>query len=107
MGYDQWDQSSAGLDSAHPGPIDNSSLFKGTCDELYNSLAKYYYTITHTFFIDCANGTLKDHRMEELDYSLLPEPAWLKMRAWFGLSEDSQPIPRCVQFQSFLLPQIT
>ena len=30
VGYDQ-DQSSAGLDSAHPGPIDNSNLFKGTC----------------------------------------------------------------------------
>ena len=28
VGYDQWDQSSAGLDSAHPGPVDNSGLFK-------------------------------------------------------------------------------
>ena len=29
VGYDQWDQSNAGLDSANPGPIDNSNLFKG------------------------------------------------------------------------------
>ena len=34
MGYDQQDQSSAGLDSAHPGPIDNSNLFKGTLDTI-------------------------------------------------------------------------
>ena len=39
--------------------------------------------------------------MEERDYSLLPEPVWLKMRAWFGLSAGSQPIPRCV---SLILP---
>ena len=29
VGYDQWDQSNAGLDSSNPGPIDNSNLFKG------------------------------------------------------------------------------
>ena len=30
VGYDQWDQSSAGQESANPGPVDNSNLFKGT-----------------------------------------------------------------------------
>lgn len=29
VGYDQWDQTLAGQDSADPGPIDNSNLFKG------------------------------------------------------------------------------
>ena len=30
VGYDQWDQNLAGQDSASPGPMDNSNLFKGT-----------------------------------------------------------------------------
>ena len=29
VGYDTWDQTSAGKESANPGPLDNSSLFKG------------------------------------------------------------------------------
>ena len=29
VGYDRWDQSSAGKESANPGPLDNSNLFKG------------------------------------------------------------------------------
>ena len=29
VGYDQWDQSFAGQESASPGPVDNSNLFKG------------------------------------------------------------------------------
>ena len=29
VGFDQWDQSSAGLESANPGPVDNLNLFKG------------------------------------------------------------------------------
>ena len=28
-GYDQWDQSYAGEESATPGPVDNSALFRG------------------------------------------------------------------------------
>ena len=52
-------------------------------------------TQSHTLLIDRASGTLKDRLMEELDHNLLPEPAWLKMHAWFGLSAGSQPIPRC------------
>ena len=29
VGYDMWDQNLAGQESANPGPIDNSNLFKG------------------------------------------------------------------------------
>eukprot|EP00731_Ephydatia_muelleri_P021821 Em0014g412a len=34
--------------------------------------------------------------MEELDYYLLPKPAWEKLLSWYGLSEGSQPIERKV-----------
>ena len=35
--------------------------------------------------------------MEELDYSLLPEAAWNKLTAWYGLSQGSRPINRYVR----------
>ena len=35
--------------------------------------------------------------MEELDYSLLPEAAWNKLAAWYGLSQGSRPINRYVR----------
>ena len=45
---------------------------------------------------DRARDVLKDHLMEELDYYLLPKPAWEKLLSWYGLSEGSQPIERSV-----------
>ena len=33
VGYDQWDQSLAGQETANPGPVDNSSLFKSGCGQ--------------------------------------------------------------------------
>ena len=33
VGYDQWDQSLAGQETANPGPVDNSNLFKGGCGQ--------------------------------------------------------------------------
>ena len=32
--------------------------------------------------------------MEELDYALLPEPAWNLLVSWYGLSAESRPIAR-------------
>ena len=32
--------------------------------------------------------------MEELDYALLPEPAWYLLVSWYGLSAESRPIAR-------------
>ena len=29
VGFDQWDQKYAGLEAAHPGPVDNATLLKG------------------------------------------------------------------------------
>ena len=37
---------------------------------------------------------LKEHLMEELDYSQVPEPAWNKLVAWYGVSNTSRPIAR-------------
>ena len=40
--------------------------------------------------------TLKDHLMEDLDYSLVPEEVWKKFVAWYGLEESSRAICRKV-----------
>lgn len=40
------------------------------------------------------SGALKEHLMEELDYSLVPESAWNKLLSWYGISNTSRPIAR-------------
>ena len=45
--------------------------------------------------LSVANGdVLKDNLKEELDYALLPRPAWDKLSKWYGLSDGSRPIIR-------------
>ena len=39
---------------------------------------------------------LKDHLMEDLDYSLVPEEVWRKFVSWYGIKDTSRPIPRHV-----------
>ena len=75
VGYDNWDVGLAGEESANPGPIDNSPLFKeGTTD------------------------TLKDHLMDELDFVLVPDDAWQKLTAWYGtVPGQVGPSPTSVQ----------
>ena len=46
--------------------------------------------------VDRDGATLKDHLMEDLDYSLVPEEVWKKFVAWYGLEESSKAIPRKV-----------
>ena len=46
--------------------------------------------------IDLETEVLKEHLMEELDYSLVPEKAWSHLVRYYGLSEDSKPIARRV-----------
>ena len=46
------------------------------------------------FIIGSQSEELKDHLMEELDYTLVPEPAWNLLVSWYGLSEESRPIVR-------------
>ena len=46
--------------------------------------------------VDRDRDTLKDHLMEDLDYSLVPEEVWKKFVAWCGIEESSRAIPRKV-----------
>lgn len=48
----------------------------------------------HPFLLGEGDHTLKDHLMEELDYALLPKPAWEKLVRWYGFSMGSHPICR-------------
>ena len=40
------------------------------------------------------SSAVRDHLMEELDYSILPESAWNKLTSWYGLLEQSTVIAR-------------
>lgn len=42
------------------------------------------------------NFTLKEHLIDELYYNLVPEEAWNKLLAWYGIVENQPPIPRKV-----------
>ena len=61
-----------GQESANPGPIDNGPLFKTTGEETNNS---------------CRD--IRDHMIDELDYSLVPEEVWTLLVARFGLSQPA------------------
>ncbi|KAH9512955.1 Ubiquitin carboxyl-terminal hydrolase 15, partial [Bulinus truncatus] len=72
VGYDQWESHSIGDQSVHPGPIDNSSLFKpGT-------------------------NVLREHLVDDLDYVLLPSEAYAKLASWYGVTPGQEPIVRKV-----------
>lgn len=89
VGYDESDQSLAGKTSANPGAINNSTLFKGT--------SFLFFTLSDVFLwmnAGSRKNILKERLMEEKDYYLLSEPAWTKLVDWYGLTEDSHPIPR-------------
>jgi len=73
VGFDSWDTSCVGDQSAYPGNIDNTPLFKeDTADQL------------------------KDHLIDELDYVLVPDEAWLKFETWYGTVDGQEPIARKV-----------
>ena len=77
-----------GQESANPGPIDNGPLFKTGGEETNNS---------------CRD--IRDHMIDELDYSLVPEEVWTLLVARFGLSEpvSQQPIRRKVVEQGMFV----
>ena len=90
VGYDGRDQNYTGQESANPGPVDNSTLFRG-----------YYHYATiigshDNLCTDSSTEKIKDRLMEELDYTLLPERAWYKLTSWYGLSRNSRPLARKV-----------
>ena len=74
MGLDH-SSGSEGSASAHPGPIDNGPLFKENPE---------------------VQGEIKDGLIDELDYVLLPEEAWLALVEEFGLTEGQNSISRKV-----------
>ncbi|XP_064488064.1 ubiquitin carboxyl-terminal hydrolase 15-like isoform X2 [Ornithodoros turicata] len=73
VGYDTWDTGGIGEQTTHPGPIDNSPLLKGD-----------------------KSGDIKDHLIDELDYVLVPQEAWDKLVAWYGVTPGQDPLPRKV-----------
>ena len=72
MGIDI-DTSGMGNPTAHPGPIDNSPLFKET-----------------------GEGEIRDGLIDELEYVLLPAEGWNAVVDHFGLTADQAPISRKV-----------
>ncbi|XP_065845579.1 ubiquitin carboxyl-terminal hydrolase 15-like isoform X2 [Oscarella lobularis] len=71
VGWDAWDQSSKGNESAMPGPIDNSNLLT-------------------------ESGSLKQHLTETFDFVLLSEIAWKHLVSWFGVVDGQSPVERTV-----------
>ncbi|XP_062520293.1 ubiquitin carboxyl-terminal hydrolase 15-like [Corticium candelabrum] len=73
VGYDYWNQYNAGQESAVPGPIDNTDLFK---DESFTDL--------------------KPNMIDELDYHLLPSVTWVMLSTWYGIADGQDPVERKV-----------
>ncbi|GLG93575.1 Ubiquitin carboxyl-terminal hydrolase 32 [Gryllus bimaculatus] len=65
-----WDD---GHEHEHPGPIDNSSLYK-----------------------DGDATDIRDHLVEEVDYVFVPEELWHLLVKWYGMVTDQLPIPKKV-----------
>ena len=68
VGYDNWDKSNAGKEVAKPGLIDNTPLLD--------------------------HGRLRRHQVDEIDFKLVPSPAWDKLISWYGVTVDSVGIKR-------------
>ena len=67
--------SSEGDRNAHPGPIDNSPLFKKNPEE---------------------PGEIREHLLEELDYILVPDDTWASLVNEFSITQGQDPIVRKV-----------
>lgn len=91
-GYDQQDQGLVGQSAHVPGPLYTSDLFGGKPLEVTVILWLYGLLIV----LDIENEKLKDHLMEELDYSVIPEADWEKLVEWYGMAPGSRPIARKV-----------
>ena len=61
--------------SAHPGPIDNGPLFQENSE---------------------TPGLIKDGLIDELEYVLVPDEAWMALVEEFGLTDGQPPIHRKV-----------
>ena len=63
----------AGDPSQHPGPIDNSSLYKQDDPD-----------------------DIREHMIDEIDYNLVPEEGWKILVEEFGTVPDQKPVARKV-----------
>ncbi|KAL4226967.1 Ubiquitin carboxyl-terminal hydrolase 15 [Mactra antiquata] len=72
VGYDQWDQYGAAEPSSNPGPIDNKPLYEEESKKL------------------------KEHLIDELDYTLMPDEGWDKLLSWYGMVQGQEPQARKV-----------
>ena len=64
-----------GSASSHPGPIENGPLFQENSE---------------------TPGLIKDGLIDELEYVLVPDEAWLALVEEFGLTDGQPPISRKV-----------
>ena len=55
-----------------------------------------HFVLIIVCLLDLKHELLKDHMIEGLDYSLVPEEGWKKFVSWYGIEEASRPIPRYV-----------
>jgi len=46
----------------------------------------FFIKLDNLFVDDCA--TLKANLTDEIEYSLMPKPAWDKLVSWYGLQQD-------------------
>ena len=56
----------------------------------------YICSLDFALLPDIKNERLRDHLMEEVDYSLVPEAGWEKLVEWYGMAPGSRTIPRKV-----------
>ena len=94
VGYYLQDQSSAGKESASPGPLDNSRLLTGTSK---NAMRYNIIELKGNACLTFIDGSLRDGLTKDTDYCLLPESAWNKLFVWYGISSGSKVILRCVK----------
>ena len=73
------------------------------CLKVTKCTVKWYYHVTNVI-IGSQFEEPKDYLMEELDYALIPEPAWTLLVSWYGLSAESRPI---VRYNNYCLLRLT
>lgn len=96
VGYDYWNQYNAGQESAVPGPIDNTDLFKGTYFVGFITclvIWRLYFILTSA---DESFTDLKPNMIDELDYHLLPSVTWVMLSTWYGIADGQDPVERKV-----------
>ncbi len=62
-------------DSSHPGPVDNTALFSEG---------------------GAAEGDIREHMIDDLDYRLVPEEGWSALVRHFGAAPGQRPVARRV-----------